>query len=95
MSTTYRSGGVSLPSDPTSDTMVCQFFSKKKVSSVASKIKFIPEKPRDDNLGLQTMVKFMEAWRTKEKKVVLEERRKLGRDVLNESPLEDSNYSEL
>jgi len=30
-----------------------------------------------------------------EKKVVLEERRKLGRDVLNESPLEDSNYSEL
>ena len=41
------------------------------------------------------MVKFMEAWRTKERNVVLEERRKLGRDPLNESPLEDSNNSEL
>ena len=67
----------------------------KQVYGLASKIKFIPEKPREDNLGLQTMVKFMEAWRTKERKVVLEERRKLGRDVSNESPLEDSNNSEL
>ena len=36
------------------------------------------------------MVKFMEAWRTKEKKVVLEERRKLGGVVLNKSSLEEN-----
>ena len=41
------------------------------------------------------MAKFMEAWRKKERQIVLEERRNLGRDVLNESPLEDSNNSEL